>query len=173
MYQLCYILPHDGVLYWIDTLRESGVVWLLVRSIASDRIEGAVAILERWLPVAKEKNKRNGVLSIAEQMLARKKDQAGRASEATDEDFANLTPNVHELLTRILRDDKKVMEPATLLVFARSGSWHACLSHKALQLKWWGEGGTIKDALAKLERSCLQEMGQEPSEQPGTNTGPG
>jgi hypothetical protein len=173
MYDLCYIVPHDGKLFWCDTLRESGVLWIFVRDLADDVVAGAVAVLEGVLAVKQEKNKRNGVVSFAEAMLARKKDSSARTHEASDEDFCNLTPNVHELLTRILVDDKKVMEPATLLIFAREGSWHACISHKALKLKWWGEGGTIQAALAKLERSCLQEMGQEAPEPLGPARGKG
>jgi hypothetical protein len=161
MYEMCYIVPHHGKLYWCDTLRESGVLWILVCDLADDKIAGAVALLEGRMTVKQEKNKRNGVISFAEQMLARKKDSAARTHEASDEDFANLTPNVHELLTRILVDDKKVLEPATLLIFAREGSWHACVSHKGLKLKWWGEAATIQGALARLERSCLVDVGQE------------
>jgi hypothetical protein len=170
---LCYIVPHDGKLFWCDTLRESGVLWILVRDLACDKIAGAVAVLEAVMTVKQEKNKRNGVISFAEQMLARKKDSGSRTHEASDEDFCNLTPNVHELLTRILVDDKKVMEPATLFIFAREGSWHACISHKALKLKWWGEAGTIQGALDRLERSCRQEMGQEAPEPLGSTRSKG
>jgi hypothetical protein len=167
------VLTFGGEMHWLDTLSESGVVWVLYRSFATGRTDAGLAILERWFPVAKKQRGSNGVLSLAEQLLARQKDSAGRTHEAHDDDWANATPNVLELLTRVLVDDKKVLEPATVLIFARSGSWHCCLSHKGLKLKWWGEGGTIGAALAGLERACRQEVGQEASEQPDTNTGPG
>jgi len=155
------IVFFDGCIFWVDTLQESGVVWRLYRNVATGLTEAGLAILERWFPVVKKRAETNGRLSFAEKLLARQKESAGRATEAHDEDWANLTPNVHELLTTVLRDEKKVLEPATLILYARSGSWHACVSHKGLSLKWWGEGGTIAAALAKLEASCRQEMGQE------------
>jgi len=167
------VLAFGGELHWVDTLSESGLVWVLFRSFATGRTNAGIGILERWFPVAKKQRGANGVLSLAEQLLARQKEAAGRTHEAQDDDWAASTPNVHELLTRVLVDDKKTLEPATVLVFARSGSWHCCLSHKGLKLKWWGEGGTIGAALADLERACRQEMGQEASEQPDANTGPG
>jgi hypothetical protein len=173
MWSKCQVAVFGSEIHWVDTLSESGVVWVLYRSFVTGVTNAGLAIPERWFPVAKKQRGANGVLSLAEQLLARQKDAAGRTHEAYDEDWANLTPNVLELLSRVLVDDKKVLEPATVLIFARSGSWHSCLSHKGLKLKWWGEGGTIAACLADLERACRQEMGQDTSEQPGTNTGPG
>jgi hypothetical protein len=167
------VIAFSGELHWLDTLAESGLVWVLFRSFATGRTNAGLAISERWFPVAKRSTGKNGVLSLAEQLLTRQKEAAGRTHEASDEDWANATPNVLELLTRVLVDDKKVLEPATVLIFARSGSWHSCLSHKGLKLKWWGEGGTIAACLADLERACRQEMGQEASGPADTNTGPG
>jgi hypothetical protein len=158
-------------MFWVDVLSESGVVWVLFQSCCSGRIDGAAAFLEGNRSMAKSRVANGKLVSIAEKLLLKKKEAAGNTTEAYDEDFVNLTPNVHELLTRTLMDDKKPIEPASLLVFARSGSWHACLSHKGLKLKWWGEGGTIKHALAALEVSCLKEMGQEAVEGSGANTG--
>lgn len=159
------VLIWRGSMYMPHYLWESGIVWTMYLNIATDRIEAAVAVLEGVWFVTTKRPGRNGTLTFAEKLLARQKESAGRAAEAHDEDWANLTPNVHELLTRVLQDEKKRLEPATLILYAKSGSWHACVSHKGLSLKWWGEGGTIKAALEKLEAACLAEMGQE--EQPG------
>lgn len=171
MRKITRIVCFAGVIHWVDTLRESGVVFQLYRNIATGRTDAGTATLERWFPVVKRRAETNGKLSFAEQLLARQKASLGRETEAYDEDWSNLTPSVHELLTRVLRDDKKVLEPATVIIYARGGSWHACVSHKALGLKWWGEGGTIASALAKLEASCRAEMGQEASEGSSANMG--
>jgi hypothetical protein len=162
---------YDGEMYWADVLSESGVVWVFFQNCCSGRIDGAAAFLEGQVNMAGKRPSKNGHISIAEKLLLRKKEAAGNTTEAYDEDFVGLTPNVHELLTRTLVDDKKAIEPASLLIFARSGSWHACLSHKGLKLKWWGEGGTIKHALAALEVACCKEMGQETPEGSGASTG--
>jgi hypothetical protein len=165
MPRMVRVIIWRGAMYCTDTLHESGVVWTLYRNFATGQTDAAVATLEGWFPVTKARSMRNGQMTFAEKLLARQKESAGRAAEAYDEDWSNMAPNVHELLTRVLQDEKKRLEPATLILYAKSGSWHACISHKGLRLKWWGEGGTIKQAVEKLEAACLAEMGQE--EQPG------
>jgi hypothetical protein len=165
------VLFHDGQMYWLEVLSESGVVWVMNRSCATGRIDSAGAFLERKIAMSGRNGKKVAPKSIAEQLLSRQKNQAGNLTEAYDEDFVALTPNVHELLTRSLVDEKKTMEPATILMFARSGSWTMCLSHKGLKLKWWGEGGTVKQAMMALERACGKEMGQETPEGSEANTG--
>jgi hypothetical protein len=158
-------------MFWMETLSESGVTWVLIRSCVRGRLEGAAAFLEGKKSMAGRNGKKPAPMSIAQQLLDRQKNKAGNLTEAYDEDFVNLTPNVHELLTRSLQDDKKTLEPATILMFARSGSWTVCLSHKGLKLKWWGEGGTVKQALMALERACGKDTGQETVEELGANTG--
>jgi hypothetical protein len=165
------VLFHDGCMFWLETLSESGVVWVMIRSCVTGRIDSAGAFLERAF-MSGRNGKKVAPKSIAEQLLNRQQNKAGNLTEAYDEDFVNLTPNVHELLTRSLQvDEKKTLEPATILMFARSGSWTVCLSHKGLKLKWWGEGGTVKQALMALERACGKEMGQETPEGSEANTG--
>jgi len=44
-----------------------------------------------------------------------------------------------------------------LIVYCRGGSWHAMVSFKALDLKWFGEGGSFKEALKALEASLGKE----------------
>lgn len=108
--------------------------------------------------------------TLAEKLWARKKEEAGRTSAGHDGELAKELPYLHELLTTVIRDEKKVLEPACVLVFVRTGSFHACLTHKGLDLKWWGEGGTLKAAFQALEANLTKESGQETDSMPDSNT---
>lgn len=168
----CYVRTFGGEWHCRTEWHESGVWWLLFHSFATGNINAGLALLEGEPAMAKKAVGRNGVVSIAEALLARQKDALAKTHEASDEEWLANTPAVHEMLTRVLRLEKKVLQPASVLIFARSGGWRACLSHKGLDLKWWGEGPTIKSALVELERSCKAEMGQEEEHEPGINTEP-
>jgi hypothetical protein len=109
--------------------------------------------------------------SLAQRLLARQKTHEGRTSEGFDQELLDQVPAIHELLTVVLRDDKKTLDPASLIIYCQSGSFHACLSHKSLKLKWWGEGPTLKGALVALERAVKREEGQDQSAELGSNTG--
>lgn len=109
--------------------------------------------------------------TFAQRLLNRKKDSSDSTQAGFDQELIEATPRVHELLVTVLRDEKKVLEPASLLVFARGGSFHCCLSHKALDLRWWGEGPGLKQALLALEANVAKEEGQGPSNGGAPNTG--
>ena len=116
-------------------------------------------------PMGAKKSERNGALTFAQKLLQRQKDAEGSSYVASDEELAAAYPHVAELLTVKLVDDKHVIEPASLTVYCRTGSFHACLKHKGLDLAWWGEGPTFKRVLEALEASVGKEEGQEASRQ--------
>lgn len=111
--------------------------------------------------MAKAKSSNHQPTTFAERLLAKRKEAEGSSFEAQDADFAAKHPHCTELLTTVLRDEKKVLEPGSLTIYCRSGSWHACLSHKALKLKWFAEGGTFATCLEALEAAVRREEGQE------------
>jgi hypothetical protein len=99
--------------------------------------------------------------SWLERLVEQQSKNEGRVMEATDEQLADLVPHVYELLTSRLKLDKKSYEPASLLVFARSGSWHACLSQKSLNLRWWAESLSWASLLPALELVVAKVDGSE------------
>jgi hypothetical protein len=133
---------------------------------------GRVAVgraVEVW-KMAKTAKSQPSAETFAQRLLNKKKDSAESTQAGFDGELLASSPKVHELLVTVLKDDKKTLEPASLLVFARGGSFHCCLSHKALDLRWWGEGSGLRQALAALEANMAKEEGQGPSNGSGSNT---
>ena len=130
----------------------------------------AVGYAQEIVIVAKTAKTPSPAETFAQRLLSRKKDSADATQAGFDGELLASSPRVHELLVTVLKDEKKILEPASLLVFARGGSFHCCLSHKALDLRWWGEGSGLRQALAALEANVAKEAGQEPSNGSGGNT---
>lgn len=151
-----------GMENWaVDMMVQSDTVVLTVRHLMTGGLLGCVFYTEercprwgreRWCSMAK---------SFVEKLLNKTKAEKNDTDAGHDEELANECPHVHELLTRKLMDGKKAIEPASLTVFCRKGSFHVCLTHKGLDLKWWGEGGTLKTALEALEASIGAEAGED------------
>jgi hypothetical protein len=155
-----YDFAANGVHWWC------GGLWLPARAWVS------VGMLFKGDAMAKSAAKPKESDTFAQRLLARKKDTELSSQAAFDSELLESSPRVHELLVTVLREDKKVYEPASLLVFARGGSFHVCLSHKALDLKWWGEGPGLRAALAALEANVAKEEGQGSLNGPTANAGP-
>lgn len=149
-----------GTNWWsVDHWSVSGVCFWRVESVFGCKLLGAVFYLEHeHTAISKEVWKTMGK-SFVQELLKKRKAEKAETDEGNDEELANVVPHVHELLTRKIQDGKKALEPASLTVFCRKGSFHCCLSHKGLDLKWWGEGSTLKNALNALEASIGKEEG--------------
>jgi hypothetical protein len=104
--------------------------------------------------------------TLTARLLERKKSTEGASVAGFDAELLDKSPLCHELMVTVIKDEKKMIDPASMLVFCRLGSWHACLTHKGLGLKWWGEGGTFAAALDALERAVGKEEGQGPASSP-------
>lgn len=156
-------LPWAGQWHDCHLFRESGILWANYRGFATGLWTGAAACLERAYFNISPRRRLDMAKSWLEKLVEQHKDRNGTVIEATDEDLQNLVPHVYELLTSRIKMDKRNLDPATLLLFARSGSWHACLSQRGLDLKWWAESTTWAGLMPCLESAVAKESQATPS----------
>jgi hypothetical protein len=98
--------------------------------------------------------------SFTDRLLARKKEIEGAGHEAEDADFSAKYPLLAELVTVRVIDDDKPLEPASLSIWAKQGSWHACVSHKGLKVRWFAEALAFEGLWKALEQAIAHESGQ-------------
>jgi len=151
----------DWQWWMVDPLRESGVIFTIAASMETGGLLGVECRLERRNPRLYRSWRGYMGKSFVEKLLQAKKAEKHETTVANDEELADLVPHVYELLTKKLQDGKKTIEPASLIIFCRKGSFHSCLTHKGLDLKWWGEAPTLKASLEALEASIGSEEGEE------------
>jgi hypothetical protein len=143
-----------------SVFRVKGVLCVNYHGIADDCWTGAAFVLaSEWDRKSETRNLRMAK-SFLEKLVEQHASGNSNAQAADDEDLGNLAPHVFELLTKKVKIDKKTLEPASLLIFARSGSWHACLTHKGLDVRWWAETARYGDLLPALEAAVNKEEGQ-------------
>lgn len=151
--------PIDPDLIRWKELAVSGWIILTFTCVGATGPFACVWLSEWDWSLLKIRRRRLARMDILKQLLAKRRAQQERAIEATDEELADLVPIVHEIMTKVLRDDKKVYEPAGLFIYAKDGLWHASLSHRKLELKWRGAGDTFKQALAALQDAIRNDFG--------------
>jgi hypothetical protein len=155
--------PDRGInCWWGDLALESGIVWAWLTEYPWAKLIGAEAAIAVSGKVYNAAERKILMDDFAQRLLDAVKAGTGREQVASDDDLASAVPHVFELLTRRLKDGKKWIDPGSVLIFAREDCWHACLTHRGLNLKWWGEGNTFKAALDALERALVGANGQSP-----------
>lgn len=157
--QNCWLV--GGQFWGVEYLEESGVEIVWVESIADGRLLGARYNLVGKPMLLTGRLQKAMAKSFVESLLKKRKAQKAETDAAYDEELANEVPHVHELLSRKIQDGKKTIDPASLIIFCREGAFNACLSHKGIDLKWFGKGSTLREALKALETAIGHEEGQE------------
>lgn len=75
----------------------------------------------------------------------------GSAVEAPDEKLEREYPALFDFLTCNIGEGGKPRAVGSLTLFARTGSWHACLKDRQTKRTWWGEGDCVDSALKALD----------------------
>lgn len=145
----------------VDCLNCSGVDILRVVSISDGNLWGVLYSLDRDTQHYIRKDGHIMARSFVDDLLKKKKSEATSDYAASDEELANWVPLVYELLTRKVRDDKKVFGPASIAIWASQGSWHASLNHRSLGYRWMAEGSTFRGAIEALQRAIETQEGAE------------
>lgn len=97
---------------------------------------------------------------LIERLIEEKQADTGKSIVAHDDDLSDLAPLVHELCTTAIRKKGRKYDPAGVFIYASQGSWYAQVTSKSLDFRRRGEGGTIREALADLEKR-MGKMGEE------------
>lgn len=121
--------PHNSVM-WMST-RHTVIVVDLVTLCTPE--EGA-ALMGQWVSQAVKAHMNNGT-----------------AQEATCTEMEGAYPAIYDFLTCTVGEGGKPRAVGSLTLFARTGSWHACLKDRATKKTWWGEGDTYPAALKALD----------------------
>jgi hypothetical protein len=79
----------------------------------------------------------------------------GSVLAARDEFVEGLFPAISEYLTRRVVEGK-VIETATLLLFAEEGQWKVCLNDRDGGVVLFRGGLTVSDALGGLEKALVE-----------------
>lgn len=99
--------------------------------------------------------------SFAEEVLRKKKARAESDYTVSDEKLVALAPNVHELMTRKLKDGKKALGVAALSVWSDDEGWHGKLTHRGVNVSWRALSDTFEGLLPALERAVSKEEASE------------
>ena len=166
-------VEYYGRRFWwiVEDKTSSGMVFLAYREVGTGRLIAALYMVKNWWHRITHERRLLVSKHFVDELLRRKKADEESAYAASDEELGAIAPNVFELLTRKVKDEKKSLGTASLAIWCDGGSWHASLRHKGIGVRWSAEATTFDGLKKALERAVTQQEGEEATTDRKTRNG--